>query len=125
MTCVCSVGYHGSDVPTPNIDALASEGIRLEGFRVHRVCSPTRTAFMSGRYAWRNGLGGTVITNGHPYDLPLNLTTLPQVLKRGGPRYTAAFGKYDNGMTFNASLPTNRGFDDFVGYYDADQGELL
>jgi len=44
------VGYHGSDFPTPNIDRLAMQGLRLEKYYVQQVCSPTRSALMTGRY---------------------------------------------------------------------------
>jgi arylsulfatase A-like enzyme len=42
------VGFHGSDFPTPAIDKLASEGVRLEQYYVQEVCSPTRSALMTG-----------------------------------------------------------------------------
>src|SRR5262245_38739192 len=43
------VGWHGSDIKTPNLDKLAAAGARLEQFYVQPVCSPTRAAFMTGR----------------------------------------------------------------------------
>ena len=160
-------------VPTPNIDAMSAEGIRFSRWSMQHVCSPTRTSLFMSRYPWRDGLGGSVIVNGVPNDLPWNYTVLPQVLKRGTTseqqsyadqeynRHTVpasysssvpadespdehqvsggdaiaysrslflsicagnalALGKWDCGMTYNASLPTKRGFDRFQGYYDAD-----
>jgi len=50
------VGWHGSDIKTPNLDALAKAGARLERFYVQSVCSPTRAALMTGRYPMRHGL---------------------------------------------------------------------
>ncbi len=44
------VGYHGSDIKTPNIDALAAGRARLEQFYAQPICSPTRAALMTGRY---------------------------------------------------------------------------
>src|SRR3954468_22761963 len=44
------VGYHGSPIKTPNLDRLAASGVRMEQHYVAPVCSPTRTALMSGRY---------------------------------------------------------------------------
>src|SRR6478672_5622486 len=44
------VGYHGSDIRTPNIDKLAATGARLEEYYVQPMCTPTRAAFMTGRY---------------------------------------------------------------------------
>ena len=43
------VGYHGSDIQTPNIDRLAKEGMRLERFYVTPFCTPTRAALMTAR----------------------------------------------------------------------------
>jgi arylsulfatase A-like enzyme len=45
------VGFHGSKIKTPHIDALARGGVRLEQFYVQPVCSPTRGAFLSGGHA--------------------------------------------------------------------------
>ena len=44
------VGFHGSDIKTPNIDKLAQKGARLEQFYVQPMCTPTRAALMTGRY---------------------------------------------------------------------------
>lgn len=44
------VSYHGSEIQTPNLDKLASEGVRLENYYVQQVCSPTRSQLLSGRY---------------------------------------------------------------------------
>lgn len=50
------VGFHGSEIKTPNLDRLAAAGARLEQFYVQPVCSPTRAALMTGRYPMRHGL---------------------------------------------------------------------
>ena len=50
------VGWHGSEIKTPHLDRLAAAGARLESFYVQPVCSPTRAAFMTGRYPMRHGL---------------------------------------------------------------------
>ena len=49
------VGFHGSDIKTPNIDRLAQNGARLEEFYVQPMCTPTRAALMTGRYPCRYG----------------------------------------------------------------------
>ena len=43
------VGFHGSDIKTPNIDKLAQDGARLEQFYVQPMCTATRAALMTGR----------------------------------------------------------------------------
>jgi arylsulfatase A-like enzyme len=50
------LGYRGSDIKTPNIDALAKDGVRLENFHGMPVCTPARAALMTGRYPMRQGL---------------------------------------------------------------------
>ena len=49
------MGYHGSKIHTPNIDRLASEGVILDNYYVQPICSPTRSALMSGRYPIHTG----------------------------------------------------------------------
>ena len=44
------VGFHGSEIETPNLDRLAQEGLELDRFYVQAICSPTRGALMSGNY---------------------------------------------------------------------------
>ena len=47
------LGYRGSDIRTPNIDALAKGGVQLESFHGMPVCTPARAALMTGRYPMR------------------------------------------------------------------------
>lgn len=44
------VGYHGSEIETPNLDRLAGEGVKLENYYVQPICTPTRSQLLSGRY---------------------------------------------------------------------------
>ena len=44
------VGYHGSPIPTPNLDALANAGVKLENYYTHPVCSPSRAALLTGKF---------------------------------------------------------------------------
>ena len=69
--------YNGTAAPpTPTIDSLAMSGVRLESYYVNSLCSPTRTALLSGRYAYTIGMENTVIVDGQDVDLPLNLLTM-------------------------------------------------
>src|SRR5438552_13319756 len=63
------VGFHGSDIKTPNIDELARTGARLEQFYAQPMCTPTRAALMTGRYPFRYGLQTAVIPSGHTFGL--------------------------------------------------------
>ena len=49
------VGFHGSDIKTPNIDKLATEGVILDNYYVQPLCTPTRSALMTGRYPIHTG----------------------------------------------------------------------
>ena len=109
--------YKGSDIPTPNIDKLANEGIRLQQYYVQRLCSPTRSAILADRYPYHMGLAAGVIRPGRPYGMPLNQTTLANELKKGG-YITHIVGKWHLGMCKWEYTPTYRGFDSFYGYYN-------
>src|SRR6476659_3183097 len=78
------VSYHGGDIKTPNIDALAAQGVKLESFYVQPVCSPTRASLMTGRYPMRYGLQTGVVRPWATYGLSLDERTLPSALKEAG-----------------------------------------
>ena len=99
------VGFHGSDIRTPNIDALAAGGVRLEQFYAQPMCTPTRAALMTGRYPFRYGLQTAVILSTHTYGLALDEWLLPQALKEAGYE-TAIVGKWHLG---HADAKTGRG----------------
>ena len=109
--------YKGSEIPTPTIDKFANEGIRLQQYYVHRLCSPTRAAILAGRYAYHLQLERTVISNGQPFGMPLNQTTIADELKKGG-YATHYVGKWGLGMYKWEYTPTYRGFDSFYGFYN-------
>ena len=44
------IGYHGSEIKTPNLDKLAGEGVRLENYYIQPICTPSRSQLLSGRY---------------------------------------------------------------------------
>ena len=87
------LGYHNSTVLSPNIDTLASNGIKLGSFFVQPICSPTRSALMTGRYTYRLGTQATVIRADVPFGVPLRETYLSQNMKDAG-LSTALFGKW-------------------------------
>jgi len=104
------VGFHGSDIKTPNIDALAAGGARLEQFYAQPMCTPTRAALMTGRYPLRYGLQTLVIPSAHTYGLPTDEWLLPQALKEAGYQ-TAIIGKWHLGHGDRKYWPRQRGFD--------------
>ena len=78
---------------TPNLDSLANTGVIMKNYYVQPICSPTRSAFMTGRYTVRLGTQGSVIFWDTPWAVALNETFLPQNLKDAGYK-TAMFGKW-------------------------------
>ena len=75
------LGYTGSDIKTPTIDALAKAGTVMGHYYVMQCCSPTRAALQTGRYNIRYGLQTQVIPNNKRYGLPLNETTIADYLR--------------------------------------------
>jgi len=114
------VGFHGSKIKTPNIDKLASEGVILDNYYVLPICTPTRSALMTGMYPIHTGLQHLVLLATSPYGLPLNITTLPQKLKESG-YATHMVGKWHLGYNKWEYTPTYRGFDTFYGYYNGQE----
>ncbi|KAJ9452377.1 Arylsulfatase [Diplonema papillatum] len=114
------VGYHGSNFPTPNIDELARNGIRLDRFYTQAMCTPSRSATMTGRYPFNTGTQ-RVFQSGTTDHLPLEYKTMGQVMSDEG-YSTHYIGKWHLGYASYSYFPTNRGFDSFVGYMQGRNG---
>lgn len=108
------IGFHGSDIRTPSLDALARGGARLEQFYAQPMCTPSRAALMTGRYPFRYGLQTIVIPSAGRYGLAKDERTLPQALKEAGYK-TAISGKWHLGHADKAYWPRQRGFDHQYG----------
>lgn len=104
------VGFHGSDIKTPTLDALAEGGARLEQFYAQPMCTPTRASLLTGRYPLRYGLQTGVIPSSHTYGLPTDEWLLSQALKEAG-YSTAIIGKWHLGHADQKYWPRQRGFD--------------
>ncbi|HET6406557.1 MAG TPA: arylsulfatase [Chthoniobacteraceae bacterium] len=112
------VGFNGGkEIKTPNLDALAAGGARLDAFYVQPVCSPTRAALLTGRYPMRHGLQTGVVRPWAQYGLPLEERTIAQALRDSG-YATAIVGKWHLGHFQPEYLPTRRGFDHQYGHYN-------
>src|SRR6185312_16054202 len=104
---------YGSKIHTPNLDRLASEGIRFTNFNsADPVCSPSRAALLTGRYPTQVGVPRVLFPK-DPGGLNLDEKTLANVLKDRGYK-TACVGKWHLGRP-NEYMPTNRGFDEYLG----------
>ncbi len=113
------VGYHGSAIKTPNLDALAQRGARLERFYSEPFSTSARAALLTGRYPMRYGLQSLSILPWSQYGLPAAEHLLPEMLKRAGYR-TAMVGKWQLGHARKDYWPTHRGFDSFYGSFNGD-----
>jgi arylsulfatase len=110
------VGAYGGGIlrgaATPRIDRLAAEGTRLTNFNVEAQCTPSRSAFLTGRFAIRSGT--------HSVPLPGSLdgltqweTTTAELLSEAG-YATGLFGKWHLGSA-QGRLPNDQGFDEWYG----------
>jgi arylsulfatase A-like enzyme len=132
-------GFNGGNKKlTPNIDKLAAESTKLTQFYTHSVCAPTRGAFLTGRYAFRNWmdwrsedfgkpsylkkLGLTLAHNdrGEPtrriHALDANERTIAEALKEAG-YFTSLSGKWHCGEWLDEHLPMSQGFVHQYGHY--------
>ncbi|KAA0992513.1 arylsulfatase [Dyadobacter aurulentus] len=108
------LGCYGSEIPTPNLDKLAQNGIRLTSFYNTARCCPTRAALLTGVYSHQAGIGHMMEDKGaeHPaYRGQLNdkSVTIAEVLKSAG-YFTAMTGKWHVGQP-HGTVPWKRGFD--------------
>jgi arylsulfatase A-like enzyme len=113
------LSVHGNtNLSTPNIDRLASQGMEFERFYVCPICSPTRAEFMTGRYNPRTGVKSA--SRGEER-MDLDETTIFQTFKEAGYN-TAAFGKWHNGMQ-PPYHPNARGIDEYYGFCSGHWGQ--
>jgi len=107
------LGCQGNpQIPTPQIDSIATNGIRFtQGYVSGPYCSPTRAGLMTGRYQTR--FGHEWNGSGPNFGLPVTETTLPERLRALG-YATCAVGKWHLGEA-PQFLAINRGFDEFFG----------
>ena len=110
------LGVYGGGIlrgaPTPRIDQLAAEGMRLLNFNVEAQCTPSRAALMTGRYAIRTGNGSVPIST-PMYGLVQWEITMAEMLSAAG-YATGMFGKWHLGHT-EGRFPIDQGFDEWFG----------
>ncbi|CAG2105018.1 unnamed protein product, partial [Medioppia subpectinata] len=111
------VGYHSDHILTPNIDSLAADGVLLNHFYAHTVCSPSRGALLTAVHPIHLGFQNSIIHNKSPYGLPLDRKIWPQYLKQRYNYSTHIVGKWHQGFARKEYTPTYRGFDSHVGFW--------
>ncbi len=111
------VGYHGSDIRTPNIDSISLKGLELNQFYTSFSCTPSRVGLLTGKYPSKLGLGGKVITPNRKDGLPTEEQTIAELLGDIGYSKRACIGKWHLGHSHEKFHPLNQGFTYFYGHY--------
>ncbi|MBJ7282992.1 MAG: sulfatase-like hydrolase/transferase, partial [Acidimicrobiia bacterium] len=123
------LGCYGSEIRTPNLDALAARGMRMTNFHAAPMCSPTRASLLTGLSPHRAGFGSVAHFDpgfpGYAMELPPQVDTLAEQLRDRG-YATLMVGKWHLCKDSDASAagpqhswPIQRGFDRFYGFLDA------
>lgn len=107
------LGVYGGTVPTPRIDSIARDGIRLDNYTVEQNCTPSRSAIMTGRLPLRSGTTRFPLPGEGKSGLPPWEFTLGELFSDAG-YATAMFGKWHIGED-EGRLPNDQGFDEWFG----------
>mmetsp|Transcript_26164 Transcript_26164/g.43592 ORF Transcript_26164/g.43592 Transcript_26164/m.43592 type:complete len:549 (+) Transcript_26164:25-1671(+) len=121
------LGYHnpeaGDDIRTPHFDKLAQTGLQLDRLYGEKICSPSRSAFQTGRLGIHVNVVNVFPEVNNPRDpvggyqgIPVNMTGIAEVLKGAG-YATHLVGKWDVGMATEEHSPWARGYDTWLGYW--------
>ncbi|MCE2988480.1 MAG: sulfatase-like hydrolase/transferase, partial [Phenylobacterium sp.] len=127
------LGCYGSEIATPNIDALAAGGLRYTNFHTTALCSPTRAALLTGRNHHSVGMGGLADWDlgfpGMRGRIARSAGTLAEMLRPAGYN-TFATGKWHLTPTFETSQagpfdqwPLQRGFDRYYGFLEGETSQ--
>lgn len=123
------VGYNAPksvfpvEIKTPNIDTIASEGIKLTRHYSYKFCSPTRSSLQSGRLPVHVNTVNIQPESVNKFNkvsgyagIPPNMTSIAKKLSAAGYK-TYATGKWDAGMAHVLQTPVGRGYEKFLGYF--------
>ncbi|MGE0100872.1 MAG: arylsulfatase [Blastocatellales bacterium] len=118
------IGCYGGEIETPNLDALASNGLRFTQFYNNARCCPTRASLLTGLYSHQAGIGHMMADrglDGYRGDLNRNSVTIAEALRPAG-YSTYAVGKWHvtpgqnaEQLTRTHNWPLQRGFDRYYG----------
>ena len=115
------IGTVNNIISTPSISKIYNEGQTLLWYYGQNLCTPTRTAIMTGLYPIHNQINNVIMAN-YSYGVPLNYTFFPKILFENGGYDTNAIGKWHLGYYKWQYTPTFRGgFNTFYGYYNGDE----
>ena len=97
------MSWHNSNIHSPTLEQLASEGILLDSYYVQPTCSPSRAAFMTGQYPYRLGRQHMYIKPLMPSGLPANVKIMPEFFK-GKESFRNDFSKCPNQFVNELSI---------------------
>jgi arylsulfatase B len=113
------------EFPTPNLSALASEGMLLDRLYAHKFCGPSRAAIQTGRNPIHVTVLDNALTDHNPKDpmggfqgIPRNMTGIATKLRTAG-YHTHFAGKWHCGLATFDHIPSGRGYDTSLNYFDA------
>jgi arylsulfatase A-like enzyme len=112
------VGWRNPSMLTPTLDKLVADGVELKEYYTFKVCGPSRSSILTGRYPFNVGYYGNPGNN--RIHVPLNFSLTSDALQQHGFR-THAIGKWHVGFAAKEYTATYRGFLSFLGYYEADE----
>jgi arylsulfatase A-like enzyme len=106
------IGVYGQNIiKTPNIDQLATNGMKFENFYAgSTVCAPSRAALLTGQHT-----GNTEVRGNGEFPLNPDKKIIPEILKKQG-YTTAMYGKWGLGLAGSTGSPEQRGWDEFLGH---------
>jgi arylsulfatase len=124
------LGCYGSEIDTPNLDALAARGVMSTNFHTAPMCSPTRASLLTGLESHRAGFGSVAHMDpgfpGYSMELPVDAATIAEILRDEAGYGTMMVGKWHLAKDSDCSAagpqhswPCQRGFDRFYGILDA------
>lgn len=111
-----NVGFHGSNIQTPNLDRLAKKGIELSRFYTAPISSPTRAGLLTGHYPNRLGIRQNVIPPWRDYGIDPEEETLPEMLEKAAYPNRTIIGKWHLGHSRKIYYPLSNGFTHFYGH---------
>merc|ERR550534_1787411 len=116
------ISLNGGEYDTPHIDELITGGVQLTNFYSHALCTPSRMAFLTGRYAWKLGVQYPEVIHGMMTGhIPSDEKTFAEVTKEMGydnyyiVRWGVGYASWD-------FTPLGRGWDYFMGYFGLEGG---
>ena len=116
------IQYNNEAIISPNMLALAEQGIKLNRFYAQHMCSPSRAALLTGLYPIHTGFQGAALGPTQKGGLEKQFRTIAETLKEDHGYSTNMVGKWHIGWCNQTYLPNSRGFDAYRGIWHSGAG---